>query len=109
MRNDICFCLFFAYISYSMSYIDRFLSFQVDVDSGKCLSLGRRTGSNFRERLMKVLKSPYDERQYDYYLDEVSRRRPQVRHRELRSRVLKAYQLDSYGKSYLHIHSGEFS
>uniref|UniRef100_A0A9I9D4J2 Uncharacterized protein n=1 Tax=Cucumis melo TaxID=3656 RepID=A0A9I9D4J2_CUCME len=78
----------------------------VDVDSGKCLqSLGRRTGSNFRERLMKVLKSPYDERQYEFYLDEVSRRRPQVRHRELRSRVLKAYALDSYGKSYLHIHS----
>ncbi|XP_038899188.1 uncharacterized protein LOC120086550 [Benincasa hispida] len=78
----------------------------MDVDSGKCLqSPGIRNGSNFRERLMKVLKRPYDQREYDYYLYEVSCRKPQVRHRELRRRVLKAYTVETYGKSYLHIYS----
>lgn len=104
MGKDICFCMLVVLCLILIEYF----SFQMDVDGGKCLaSRGICNGSNFRERLMKVLKSPYDQHEYDFYLDEISCRKPLVRHRELRSRVLKAYTLESCGNSYLHIYSGE--
>lgn len=107
-EGHICFCLFFV-VSCSMLYTDRsFFSFQMDVDSGKCLqSPGICKNSNFRERLIKVLQEPYDQKEYEDHLDEVSCRKAHVRHRELRSGVLKAYTLESRGKSYLNLYSGE--
>lgn len=83
----------------------KYLRSAMDIDSGKSLqSPGIYKSSNFRERLIKVLQKPYDQREYDFFLQEVGRRRPHVRHRELRSRVLKPYTLESRAKSYLHLY-----
>lgn len=70
-------------------------------------SLGSYGDSQFRKRLMEILRSPYNANEYEYLLHEVSRRRQTERNRELRNGT-KSYTLDSVAKSYLDQHHGKF-
>lgn len=86
-----------------------FFTLQMDVDSGKCLQCpGTCKSSNFRERLMKYLRRPYDQNEYNCLLEEASFCRERLRWRELRNGVLKSYSLGSRTKSYLDLYDGEY-
>ena len=64
--------------------------------------------SHFRERLMEILRMPYNQREYEELLHEITDRKPMQRHRDLRGRI-KVYDVDLLGKSYLDYHSGRLN
>lgn len=62
--------------------------------------------SKFREKLMDILRKPYDEEEYGKLLHDASIRKPKLGNRELRGRFAKSYELDSLAESYLQQHKG---
>lgn len=60
--------------------------------------------SKFREKLMDILRKPYDEEEYGKLLHDASIRKPKLGNRELRGRFAKSYELDSLAESYLQQH-----
>ena len=76
---------------------------KIDVDSKTCNgSPGSASHSQFRKRLMEVLRRPYNAKEH-----EVSHRKPMERQRVLRGRTI-AYPTKSVGESYLDQHCGKF-
>uniref|UniRef100_A0A2N9G0J6 Uncharacterized protein n=1 Tax=Fagus sylvatica TaxID=28930 RepID=A0A2N9G0J6_FAGSY len=79
----------------------------IDVDSKTCNgSPGSASHSQFRKRLMEVLRRPYNAKEYEELRHEVSHRKPMVGHRELRGGTI-AYPTKSVGESYLDQHRGK--
>ncbi|KAK8572310.1 hypothetical protein V6N12_028365 [Hibiscus sabdariffa] len=64
---------------------------------------GDRTSahSRFREKLMDLLKIPYDQNEFESLWQEVTHKRPVQGARELRRGISKLYSTDTIGKSYL--------
>ncbi|KAK7275600.1 hypothetical protein RIF29_16719 [Crotalaria pallida] len=60
--------------------------------------------SQFRRRLMKCLEKPYDQNEYELYLNEVHRQRNKDRHFETRQGVVKSYPTYGVNKSYLELY-----
>ncbi|KAF5481386.1 hypothetical protein F2P56_002042 [Juglans regia] len=82
------------------SRLDSIIDLDAKTSNGSPGSYG---DSQFRKRLMEILRSPYDAKEYEYLLHEVSRRRQTERNRELRNGT-KSYTLESVAKSYLDQH-----
>ncbi|EOY16456.1 Uncharacterized protein TCM_035219 isoform 1 [Theobroma cacao] len=57
--------------------------------------------SQFREKLMNLLKKPYDQEEFDYLWREVTYKKPVQGVRDLRNGRMKAYSTKTDGKSYL--------
>ncbi|XP_039071426.1 uncharacterized protein LOC120218566 isoform X2 [Hibiscus syriacus] len=64
---------------------------------------GNRTSaqSQFREKLMDLLKLPYDQHEFESLLQQVTHKRPVQGVRELRRGISKLYSTNTDGKSYL--------
>ena len=82
-------------------------AFQLDVEKwwheNKVSSQER---SEFREKLMEILKRPFCEKEYENLLEEISNRKPVQRHKDLRGRI-KIYKEKRPGKSFLDHHVGK--
>lgn len=66
-----------------------------------------RYHSSFKDRLMAVLKKPYNEMEYKRLMSEIKKRRPKNgRHRDLRGDAsLRSYPTDEHNESYLEKHA----
>ncbi|CAL0307872.1 unnamed protein product [Lupinus luteus] len=60
--------------------------------------------SQFRRRLMEYLEKPYNQEEYDGYLNEVHRQRHKDRHFETRQGVVTSYPTYGFNKSYLELY-----
>ncbi|KAA8546454.1 hypothetical protein F0562_002807 [Nyssa sinensis] len=60
--------------------------------------------SQFREKLISILRRPYDNNEYEELLEEINARKPMEGRRELRGGT-KSYSADKCSKSYLDHHS----
>lgn len=58
---------------------------------------------------MEYLEKPYDQKEYDKYMQEVRCRRHKERHRETRQGVVKSYHVDGVNKSYFEEYPGRSS
>ncbi|XP_015885753.3 uncharacterized protein LOC107421105 isoform X2 [Ziziphus jujuba] len=73
---------------------------RIEADDWTCDGSLTTSHSQFREKLMEILKRPYDSNECKNLLKEASCRKPIVRDRTLRS-VTKSYKSDSIAQSYL--------
>ena len=64
-----------------------------------------RGNSQFREKLMEILKMPYNQKEYEELLLEVTDRKPKLRHKDSRGRII-VYNSGLINRSYLDYHSG---
>ncbi|GMI78376.1 hypothetical protein HRI_001506900 [Hibiscus trionum] len=62
---------------------------------------GTSAQSQFREKLMDLLKIPYDQKEFESLWQEVTHKRPVQGARELRRGISKLYSTNTDGKSYL--------
>ncbi|KAI5666198.1 hypothetical protein M9H77_16051 [Catharanthus roseus] len=60
--------------------------------------------SNFRVQIIEILCKPYDKEEHERLMQEITKRKPQQKHRDLRSRGVKFYPSDKMGKSLLDHH-----
>ncbi|KAK8624122.1 hypothetical protein V6N13_065476 [Hibiscus sabdariffa] len=72
---------------------------EVDEDSGN--GNGTSAQSQFREKLMDLVKIPYDQNEFESLWQEVTHKRPVQGSRELRRGISKLYSTNTDGKSYL--------
>ena len=68
----------------------------------------RIDNSQFREKLIEILRMPYNQREYEELLHKITDRKPMQRHRDLRGRI-KVYDSSLLGKSYLDYYSGKLN
>ncbi|GFP80250.1 hypothetical protein PHJA_000168400 [Phtheirospermum japonicum] len=62
------------------------------------------TQFEFRRQLIAALRKPYDEEEYDKLWGDITFRKPEKRHLELRHGRDRSCSIDKYGKSYLDHH-----
>ncbi|KAI5671206.1 hypothetical protein M9H77_11570 [Catharanthus roseus] len=60
--------------------------------------------SNFRVQILEILRKPYDKEEHERLMQEITKRKPQHKHRDLRSGGVKFYPSDKMGKSLLDHH-----
>ncbi|KAI5641431.1 hypothetical protein M9H77_00430 [Catharanthus roseus] len=60
--------------------------------------------SNFRVQILEILRKPYDKEEHERLMQEVTKRKPQFKHRDLRSGGVKFFPSDKMGKSLLDHH-----
>lgn len=65
-----------------------------------------RGNSQFKEKLMEILRMPYNQKEYEVLFHEFSYRKPMQRHRDLRGGI-KVYDVGRLGKSYRDHYSGK--
>lgn len=74
----------------------------MQMNKGSSLNLRDTTRqSEFRHKLITVLRKPYDEEEYDKLWKDIELRKPEERHIELRSGRERSYFTQKEGKSYL--------
>ncbi|KAI5671147.1 hypothetical protein M9H77_11511 [Catharanthus roseus] len=69
-----------------------------------CGSPQQTMSSNFRVQILEILRKPYDKEEHERLMQEITKRKPQFKHRDLRSGGVKFYPSDKMGKSLLDHH-----
>nr|XP_009782651.1 PREDICTED: uncharacterized protein LOC104231363 isoform X3 [Nicotiana sylvestris] len=64
--------------------------------------------SKFRQKVMDLLKKPYDQNEYEELWSDVNAKKPVLKHMDLRNGKVKFYGTQKMGKSYLDHHEGEW-
>ncbi|KAI5671182.1 hypothetical protein M9H77_11546 [Catharanthus roseus] len=67
-------------------------------------SLQQTMRSSFRMQILEILRKPYDKEEHERLMQEITKRKPQHKHRDLRSGGVKFYPSDKMGKSLLDHH-----
>ncbi|KAI5671194.1 hypothetical protein M9H77_11558 [Catharanthus roseus] len=67
-------------------------------------SLQQTMRSSFRVQILEILRKPYDKEEHERLMQEITKRKPQHKHRDLRSGGVKFYPSDKMGKSLLDHH-----
>ncbi|KAK8510538.1 hypothetical protein V6N13_110053 [Hibiscus sabdariffa] len=75
--------------------------YQLLVDEDSCDGNGTSAQSQFRGKLMELVKIPYDQNEFESLWQEVTHKRPVQGSRELRGGISKLYSTNTDGKSYL--------
>ncbi|KAF3447049.1 hypothetical protein FNV43_RR12229 [Rhamnella rubrinervis] len=88
----------FGHETYTPFVTSKYYHDPIEVDS--CNERLETSNSRFREKLIEILKRPYNSIEYEDSLQEISCRRPIVRDRDLRSGT-KSYKSDYISESYL--------
>ncbi|KAE8685722.1 hypothetical protein F3Y22_tig00111095pilonHSYRG00883 [Hibiscus syriacus] len=73
----------------------------IRVEEDSWVGNGTSAQFQFREKLMDLLKIPYDQNEYESLWQEVTSKTPVQGARELRCGILKLYSTNTDGKSYL--------
>lgn len=63
--------------------------------------------SKFRQKVMDLLKKPYDQNEYEELWSDVNAKKPVLKHMDLRNGKVKFYGTQKMGKSYLDHHEGK--
>uniref|UniRef100_A0A5B6YY25 Uncharacterized protein n=1 Tax=Davidia involucrata TaxID=16924 RepID=A0A5B6YY25_DAVIN len=70
-------------------------------DDWQCVGNPNKSNhSQFREKVLSILRRPYDHNEYEELLQEIIARKPMEGHRDLRGRII-SYPADKCSKSYL--------
>ncbi|KAI5671156.1 hypothetical protein M9H77_11520 [Catharanthus roseus] len=77
---------------------------QCDLTSGHCGHPQQTMCSNFRVQILEILRKPYDKEEHERLMQEITKWKPQHKHRDLRSGRVKFYPSDKMGKSLLDHH-----
>lgn len=83
-------------------------SFEVVQSEEKRYNLKRKNLCKFRENIMRVLTKPYDKKEHQKLLEDITVQKAQLKHIDLRSGRVRFIESDKIGKSYLEYHKGNF-